>query len=117
MSSSSLRQLLSLINDSVAQLEKICDKNETPIPNLDTPFNPKSEVFRKDPLAAEAASIIAAAAFHLSAIVSPPPVTLYQVASGVCISTTLDRKRFNSLSYSPGKQRRFEFASSRTLWK
>ncbi|GJJ06652.1 hypothetical protein Clacol_000846 [Clathrus columnatus] len=82
MPPSTLRQLLSLITDSVTHLEEACDKNGTPLPDLNAAFNPKSETFRKDPIAAEAANIIAAAAFHLCAIVSPPAVTLYQVASG-----------------------------------
>lgn len=53
------------------------------IPDLHELFTPASEAFRSDPIAAEAASIISAAALHLDAILTPPPVSLYRMVGGV----------------------------------
>ena len=83
-SPSSIKELSQIISDSVASLEKVCEKNDTPFPSLDDPFSPPSEAFRLDPEAAEAANKIAAAALQLAATVLPPPAALFTVVSGVC---------------------------------
>ncbi|KAF8626088.1 hypothetical protein AX15_005085 [Amanita polypyramis BW_CC] len=77
-----IRQLLDLITRSVEALEKTCAANGTSIPDLQSAFNPASEAFRSDPVAAEAASIITAATSHLSAIVTPPHITAYNAIGG-----------------------------------
>ncbi|KAF9462317.1 S-adenosyl-L-methionine-dependent methyltransferase [Collybia nuda] len=87
--SSPIRQLLELITESVETLEKVCAKNGTAIPNLYEPFAPPSEAFRVDPVAAEAASVISAAALHLEAILTPPQVSLYRMVGGHFKSTAL----------------------------
>jgi len=83
---SPIKDLSQIISDSVASLEKVCKKNNTPFPSLDEPFSPPSEAFRADPEAAEAANKIAAAALQLAANVLPPPAALFTVVSGVCAS-------------------------------
>ncbi|KAG6888552.1 hypothetical protein C0995_007424 [Termitomyces sp. Mi166 len=80
--SSHIRQLQSLINNSIDKLENICESTGTPVPDLYAPFSPESEAFRANPDAAEAANIISAAALQLEAIVSPPHVSLYHVVAG-----------------------------------
>ncbi len=77
------RQLLSILNDSVAVLEERAQSLGLPLPDLNSPFTPPSEEFRGDPACAEAASRISAAALHLEAIVTPPQVSLYHVVAGV----------------------------------
>ncbi|KAF8069068.1 S-adenosyl-L-methionine-dependent methyltransferase [Lyophyllum atratum] len=79
---SPIRQLLKLISDSVDKLEAACDASGCPVPDLYTPFAPPSEAFRADPVAAEAANIISAAALQLEATLTPPHVSLYHVVSG-----------------------------------
>lgn len=78
-----LRNLVNILNNSLAQLEQACEKNETSIPDLDEPFNPSSEAFRKDPIAAEAASVIGAAALHICDIVNSPINSLFEIIGGV----------------------------------
>ncbi|KAG6811474.1 hypothetical protein H0H92_007246 [Tricholoma furcatifolium] len=80
---SQVRQLLNLLSDAVDNLEKACDSNGTPIPDLKTPFHPQSEAFRANPVAAQSASIISAAALQLEAITTPPHVSLYHVVAGI----------------------------------
>lgn len=82
---SSLRQLLDVLTNAVSILEKACAEKNAKIPDLYEPFHPSSEAFRADPVAAEAANIISAAALHIDAIVTPPPVSLYHVVAGVSI--------------------------------
>jgi hypothetical protein len=82
MMTSPIKDLSQIISDSVASLEKVCKKNNTPFPSLDDPFSPTSEAFRSDPEAAEAANKIAAAALQLAATVLPPPAALFTVVSG-----------------------------------
>ncbi|KAL4259735.1 O-methyltransferase COMT-type [Pleurotus pulmonarius] len=80
--SSPIRQLIVLINQNASTLEAVCSQKSTPIPDLDRPFHPSTEAFRGDPVAAEAAKVICAAALQLAAILMPPQVTLYRVAGG-----------------------------------
>ena len=83
----SLTPLIDLIVQNARVLEAACaspsgDGNAS-LPDLTVPFDPASEAFRKDPKAAEAANVIAAAAFQLAATVLPPPSTLLGVAEAV----------------------------------
>lgn len=81
-----VRQLLELITKSVNTLEQACLENNTQLPSLDESFHPASEAFRANPIAAEAVSVISAAAMQLDAIVSPPRAVLHHVVGGVrCI--------------------------------
>ncbi|GJE84013.1 S-adenosyl-L-methionine-dependent methyltransferase [Phanerochaete sordida] len=79
---SPLRELLELMTQSVDALERVCEEKGTPIPDLDAPFTPQSEAFRKDPAAAEATKVIVAAAHHICAIVSRPTDQLYTFVAG-----------------------------------
>ena len=80
-----VRQLLDLIIKSVDALEQACIESNTQLPNLDEPFYPASEVFRANLVAAEAVSVISAAAMQLDAIVSPPRNVLYHAVGGVSL--------------------------------
>ncbi|KAJ7167962.1 S-adenosyl-L-methionine-dependent methyltransferase [Mycena filopes] len=80
--STPIRQLLELITKSVETLEAACDASGTTIPDLHAPFAPPSEAFRANPAAAEAASIISAAALQLDAILTPPHISLYRIVGG-----------------------------------
>ena len=82
---SQIRELLTLMTESVSTLEKACADNGTKIPDLNEPFSPPSEAFRTSPVAAEAAAVISAAALQLAAILTPPQVSLYHLVGGVCI--------------------------------
>ncbi|GJJ06647.1 hypothetical protein Clacol_000841 [Clathrus columnatus] len=82
MTLSKLHDLLNLLTDAVTQLEEACTKNGTSIPDLDKSFNTSSEDFRKDPTAALAANVIGAAALHIYAIINPPQISLFDIASG-----------------------------------
>ncbi|KAI5890571.1 S-adenosyl-L-methionine-dependent methyltransferase [Schizophyllum commune H4-8] len=85
---SSLTPLIDLIVQNARVFEAACasagdggaDDAGPDILDLNAPFNPASEAFRKDPKAAEAANVLAAAAFQLAATVLPPPSTLLGVA-------------------------------------
>ncbi len=88
--SSPIRQLIVLINQNASTLEAVCSQKSTPIPDLDGPFHPSTEAFRSNPVAAEAANVICAAALQLAAILMPPQVTLYRVAGGVRLCVPLD---------------------------
>ncbi|KAG6837108.1 hypothetical protein H0H93_014712 [Arthromyces matolae] len=79
---SQMRQLLTLINNAVDQLERVCAEEGTSIPDLHAPFSPLSEIFRANPAAAESANIISAAALQLEAILTPPHISLYHVVAG-----------------------------------
>ncbi|KDR83075.1 hypothetical protein GALMADRAFT_263497 [Galerina marginata CBS 339.88] len=81
-SSATARELLKLISTALSTIEKTCKATNYEIPNLHLPFQPRSEGFRSDPAAAEAANVISAAAFQLAAIFMPPQVSLYQVVGG-----------------------------------
>ncbi|KAL1755113.1 O-methyltransferase-domain-containing protein [Schizophyllum commune] len=80
----SLTPLVDLIVQNARLLEAACNSpsgdGHASLPDLNAPFDPASEAFRKDPKAAEAANVIAAAAFQLAATVLPPPSTLLGVA-------------------------------------
>lgn len=84
---SSLTPLIELIVQNARVLEAACASGngtgQASLPDLNAPFDPASEAFRKDPKAAEAANVIAAAAFQLAATVLPPPSTLLGVAEAV----------------------------------
>lgn len=80
---STLVTLSNLIASSIAELEKACAESKLPFPNLDEPFTPQSEAFRKHPAASEAANVIAAAANQLLSTVLPPPMALGSILSGV----------------------------------
>ncbi|EIM90620.1 S-adenosyl-L-methionine-dependent methyltransferase [Stereum hirsutum FP-91666 SS1] len=79
---STLRQLVSVLSSAVDSLEKTCAANGMKVPDLNEPFSPPSEAFRKDAVAAEAASVVTAAAMQLAAIVTPPQISLYHCAGG-----------------------------------
>ncbi len=80
---STLVALSNLIASSITELEKTCAESKLPFPNLDEPFTPQSEAFKENPVAAEAANIIAAAANQLLNTVLRPPVALGSIVSGV----------------------------------
>lgn len=82
MTLSQLRNLVNILTDSLTQLEQACEKNKTSVPDLDEPFSPSSEAFRKDPVAAEAANIIGTAALHICDIVNPPTNSLLEAVGG-----------------------------------
>ncbi|KAA1478076.1 S-adenosyl-L-methionine-dependent methyltransferase [Dentipellis sp. KUC8613] len=79
---SSIRQILKLIETSLATLEETCASTGLQIPDLNSPFTPSSEEFRTVPEAALAANIASAAALQLAAILTPPHVSLYHVVGG-----------------------------------
>lgn len=86
MTFASISQLLQLINDSVASLQKICIDNELAFPSIDAPsFSKESEAFRLTPGIAEGTKIAASACLQLVAILLPPSHTLYQLVTGVSI--------------------------------
>ncbi|KAJ6608071.1 S-adenosyl-L-methionine-dependent methyltransferase [Mycena sp. CBHHK59/15] len=80
--STPIRQLLEIITKSVETLETACQSSGVTIPDLQEPFAPPSEAFRTIPAAAEAASVISAAALQLEAILTPPQVSLYRIVGG-----------------------------------
>ncbi|KAJ6555654.1 S-adenosyl-L-methionine-dependent methyltransferase [Mycena vulgaris] len=80
--STPIRQLLEIITKSVDTLEAACQSSGVAVPNLHEPFAPPSEAFRTIPAAAEAATIISAAALQLEAILTPPHVSLYHIVGG-----------------------------------
>ena len=80
---STLKELNNLIASSIIELEKACAESELPFPDLDEPFTPQSEAFRKNPAASQAANVIAAAANQLLSTVLPPPMAMGSVLSGV----------------------------------
>ncbi|KAA1478069.1 S-adenosyl-L-methionine-dependent methyltransferase [Dentipellis sp. KUC8613] len=86
---STLRQLLGLIQTSLATLEETCASANVQIPDLNEPFHPTSEAFRADPAAALAANTAAAAALQLAAILTPPHVSLYHAVGGHYRSTAV----------------------------
>ncbi|KAJ8082650.1 hypothetical protein PM082_008506 [Marasmius tenuissimus] len=86
---SPLRTILDILTKNVEILENSCKANGTAIPDLETPFHPSSEAFRAHPEAAEASNIIVAAAHHLGAILTPPPIALYHVVGGHFKSTAV----------------------------
>ncbi|KAF5386809.1 hypothetical protein D9615_002134 [Tricholomella constricta] len=86
---SPIRQLLKILTDSVEDLEAACATSGSAIPDLNTPFTPPSEAFRANPKAAEAASIISAAALQIDAILTPPQVSLYHAVAGHLKSAAL----------------------------
>lgn len=80
---STLVALSNLIASSITELEKACAESNLPFPNLNEPFTPQSEAFRKHPAALEAANVIATAANQLLSTVLPPPMALGSIISGV----------------------------------
>ncbi|KAF7288814.1 S-adenosyl-L-methionine-dependent methyltransferase [Mycena chlorophos] len=82
MPATALRELLAILSSSIDLLESTCDAAGVAVPDLHEPFTPPSEAFRAIPAAAEAASLIGAAALQIEAIVTPPPVTLYRIVGG-----------------------------------
>ena len=80
---SSARQLLDLISNSLTLLEKSCEARSVDIPDLNSPFHPSTEAFRADPTASEAANVISAAALQLAAIFVPPQVSVFRAIGGV----------------------------------
>ncbi|KAH7874996.1 S-adenosyl-L-methionine-dependent methyltransferase [Lentinula edodes] len=90
--SSTIRSLLDILTSNVNVLEQTCTSNGTHIPDLQAPFHPTSEDFRTDPRAAEASSLIVAAAHQLAAILTPPPVSLEHFKSAalrVCLESNV----------------------------
>lgn len=86
---STMLQLLDLINGSVATINAASAEKGLPIPDLNELFHPATEAFRSDPVMAEAANTISAAALHLAAILTPPQVSLYHIVGGVSIVSLL----------------------------
>ncbi|KAF8641330.1 hypothetical protein AX16_010028 [Volvariella volvacea WC 439] len=84
-----IRQLLNIMNNAVDDLEATCVRNGTPLPDIDEPFTRKSEAFRSDPSAAEAATLIGAAAEQLDAIVTPPHHSIYNASCAAMKSMAL----------------------------
>jgi hypothetical protein len=76
-------QLSQLISQSVADLVDITSKNGSQVPDLNDKLFPESEAFRKDPNAAKAAKIIAAAAIQLAAYVLSPQESVIHTLGGV----------------------------------
>ncbi|KAF9263850.1 S-adenosyl-L-methionine-dependent methyltransferase [Marasmius fiardii PR-910] len=77
-----LRTILGILNKNVDILEETCKTNGTQIPDLNKPFHPASEAFRRHENASEAAKIIVAASQHIAAILTPPQVSMYHEVSG-----------------------------------
>ncbi|KAL0952703.1 hypothetical protein HGRIS_006939 [Hohenbuehelia grisea] len=84
-----LRHLLQLLTEAVDRLEQSCASKGTPIPDLDEPLDASSAAFHADSEIAEDARIIGAAAVHLAAIVTPPPLTMYSIIGGLLGSAAL----------------------------
>lgn len=78
---SSLTPLVDLIVRNARILEDACAASGAKVPDLDTPFHPASEAFRKDPLAGPA--------LQLTATVLSPPLTLFTAACGYVKSAAL----------------------------
>jgi hypothetical protein len=107
--------LLAIINDNVKLLKSVCRENGTQIPDLQSPFHPASEAFRGDPQAAEAINLVVAAAGHLSAILAPPPVSLYHAVGGVSPFLRMTLTTINKYSCSPRNPLLLGFALNQTL--
>lgn len=84
-----VRQLLNLITKSVDALEQICSERKIGLPSLDEPLKSAHSAFWADPNAAEAVSVISAAALHLNAVVSPPQNLIHSTVAGVSPSNFL----------------------------
>ncbi|KAJ7277953.1 S-adenosyl-L-methionine-dependent methyltransferase [Mycena rebaudengoi] len=92
-----LLQLLKLISTSVTALDVICSEDGVPFPNLDDQFAPQSERFRENPAAAEATTLIAAAALQMVASVLPPSLSAFHAITGhfksaalrICLETNV----------------------------
>ena len=78
-----LDDLTSIIVESVGTLRKACDSEGSIFPSLDVPEGPTSDAFRQNAKAAEAARLIAAAAFQLTLAVLPPAESILGLISGV----------------------------------
>ncbi|KII89667.1 hypothetical protein PLICRDRAFT_559932 [Plicaturopsis crispa FD-325 SS-3] len=89
MASATLRSLIQLMSDSVANIEVNCAQRGVQLPSLDEPFSADSEAPRSDPSIAEAASIAIAAAAQLIAILRPAPVTLLTTSFQMHVSSAL----------------------------
>ncbi|KAJ7615368.1 S-adenosyl-L-methionine-dependent methyltransferase [Roridomyces roridus] len=76
-----LRQLATLILNSVTTLERISCETNTTIPNLDDAES-QSEVFGATPEARNAARVIAAAGLQIANLVRPPREVLFDVIHG-----------------------------------
>lgn len=94
---SSLVPLLEIITTGVADLKSAEKKNNTLVPDLSAPFHPASEAFRADPVAAESAAKIVAAATQLVATLSPPVEGLYALAAAGVSSPIRTRGLFASV--------------------
>ncbi|KAF8655357.1 hypothetical protein AX16_003092 [Volvariella volvacea WC 439] len=86
---SPLHQLVELLNKAVADLDAVTAQTATKIPDLNEPFHPTSEAFRLNPVAAEATTLIGAAALHVAAVVLPPQVTIANLLGGPAKSAAL----------------------------
>ncbi|KAF8652613.1 hypothetical protein AX16_004302 [Volvariella volvacea WC 439] len=82
MSLATLRQLQSLLNKAIDDLEATSTDTSTTLPDLNEPFTPQSEAFRSSSAAAQAAEVASAAAYQIAAILAPPHATLYQIIGG-----------------------------------
>lgn len=81
--SSQLVALSQLISQSVAQLDQICKANDLVFPHLDEPYTSETEAYRTNQAAADAANIIAAAAFQLAATVLPTTESISNITFSV----------------------------------
>ena len=76
---SDLKKLSSLISRSVATIVDVCEQSGREFPSLDLPIEPSEFTpngIRNHPAIVEAIGIAIAAAAQLSAILTPPPLTL-----------------------------------------
>ena len=78
-----LSQLSSLISNSAQKIQDVCDAQGLEFPSLDSPFTPESERIRNNRIVAQASSELLAAAYHLIALVRPPPLTIAASATSV----------------------------------
>ncbi|KAF8994602.1 hypothetical protein BDQ17DRAFT_1430978 [Cyathus striatus] len=71
-----------VVADTVASLDKVCKETNVSFPTLDEPFTPQSEALRANPIIADAANQIAAAAMQLVMNVLPAPHSAFTIISG-----------------------------------
>lgn len=76
-------RLAELISKSVATLVKTCEDNKLPLPTLNDPYTPESEVFLSHSVCSAAVTIIAAATSQLAAVVGPPQLSIMNMAGSV----------------------------------
>ena len=68
-----LKALSRIINESIAQIERIAVEKNLKFPSIDVPYSEESEVIRKDDVVVEATFNIVSAATRLLAVARPAP--------------------------------------------